>query len=386
MAIPGLTSPIPGLLTARYAGGSIVLGGIDLLGSLQSQSVLAFAYSDNTSDKADDLAVEISDPGLTWMTTFLPQKGIECEVIIKVFNWNAPGDTREFNCGAMWIDEINLIGPPNIVSIRATSIPVTTGLKTEKQYHFWEGQDLQAIASEIATQFGLALVWDTTNNPKLKRTDVVETAYLEYIRDRAKDEGLSIKIFNKQLVIYSEEEYEARVPVYVLTYGLSQILSYAFTDRLNDTYASARNAYVSPESGDLIEGEFVPEEPPTGSGSILQMNQRVEEEEEEGGGDGPELRKPKAIGDTIDYSNENATAAAAASRKAKSQLREKNKREKEAVIVVVGNPGYISGLNVQLIGFGSQLDGKWFISSSIHSISENGYATELRMRKALKGY
>ena len=210
-------------------------------------------------------------------------------------------------------------------------------------------------------------------------------AHLEYLRDQAKDAGLSIKVFNRQLIIYSEAEYEGRGAVYTLTYGASQILAYAFTSRLNDTYQRAKNAYVSPESGDLIEGEFAAPEPPEGTEAELNLNLRVEEDEGagEGGGVGPELRAGE-LG-AIDYTSENAAAAAAAVRTAKSHLREKNKREKEALVAVVGNPGYISGLCMDLSGFGS-FDGKWFIASSIHTISEDGYVTELRLRHTLSGY
>ena len=378
-------SDIAGLLTARHAGGSLVIGGIDLLGSLESQSVLSFAYADNTSDKADDLSIEIADPARTWMQTYLPKKGIECKATIKVFNWLTLGDTREFDCGAFWLDQIDFSGPPNIVSVRATSIPVTTGIKTQKKYRFWEGQDLKAIANQIASENQLTLVWDTQDNPTIKRTDQVETADLEYLRDRAKDAALSLKIFNKQLIIYSEKEYEQKAAVYTLTYGMSNILSYSFSSKLNETYKKSKNAYVSPETGKLIESEFEPEEVPEGSGSDLMNNERSEEEETEGAGEGGALRSPKAVLGAIDYTNTDAGAEGASAKKTKAKLREKNKHEKECSITVVGNPSYLSGLNMDLSGFGI-FDGKWFISGTTHSISGNGYVTELNMRMALKGY
>jgi hypothetical protein len=37
------------LLTARHAGGSIIIGGIDILASLESQSVLSFAVREAAS-------------------------------------------------------------------------------------------------------------------------------------------------------------------------------------------------------------------------------------------------------------------------------------------------------------------------------------------------
>ena len=389
MAVPGLTAPVPGLFTARYAGGSIILGGVDILAGLVGitegaggNNVISFGYTDNTSDLADDLAVEIADPARTWMETYVPRKGSECNAIIRVANWTGPGDNREFDCGAMWVDEVSLTGPPNMVTVKATSIPAATGLKSEKQYQFWEGMPLMAIAAQTAAEYGLTTVWDTAKNPTFKRTDIHDMSHLEYLRDRCKDEGLSLKIFNRQLIVYSEEEYEARPAVYTIVYGESQILAYGFTSKLDDTFSAATNAYVSPETGDLIEGTFEPEEPPEGAEAELMLNERVEAEEEGAGGE-PELRED--LLDAIDYSNQNAAAAEAAQKKAKNKLRGKNKREKEGVIMMLGNPGYLSGLNTEIRGFGP-FDGKWFIYSSAHLISEDGYRTELRLRGALKGY
>ena len=367
-------------------GGIDILAGLSIGGGENAQNVLSFSYSDNTSDMADDLTVDVADPARTWMQSYVPAKGSECNAVVKVRNWSTLGDNREFDCGVMWVDEICLAGPPNTVTVKAVSVPVITGVKTQKQYQFWEGQTLQAVASEIAGLYGLTLVWDTADDPKLKRTDVIEMAHLEYLRDRAKDGGLSIKVFNRQLIIYSEADYESRGAVYTLTYGMSQILSYAFVSRLNDTYASAENAYVSPETGKLIEGKYEPPYGPEGSGSILKLNERVDDPEgEEGEGEGGEGDTRAEDLGTIDYTNENAAASEAATRKAKSKLREKNKREKEAIIAVLGNPGYISGVCMDLVGFGS-FDGKWFIRSTIHTISEDGYVTELRIRKTLEGY
>jgi len=383
MALAGLEIAFPGSLTARYAGGSIMLGGIDLLAGL-SQNVVAFSYTDNTNDKADDLTVEISDPALTWLQAYVPKKGVEVEAIIRVQNWMMAGDTREFPCGTMWIDEIGLSGPPNVVTVKATSIPVSTGIKTQKQYKFWEDQPLQAIASEIAEEYGLGLVWDTQESPTLKRTDVIEMAFLEYLRDRCKDEGLSLKLFNRQLVIYSEEEYEAKPPIYTIQYGLSQILAYNFASKLNDTYAASENDYVSPETGKWLHGEHKPANPPEGSGSILKGNQRVEDDDDESGGfTDPELRRrPRAFTDPIDVSPVESEKSA---KIAKSKLREKNKREKDCSLTLVGNTIYLSGFSVDLVGFGS-FSGKWFIESTIHTIGENGYVTELQLRGALEGY
>jgi uncharacterized protein len=378
-------SNIAGMLTARHASGKLIVGGIDLLGSLESNSVLSFAYTDNTSDKADDFTVEIADPQRTWMQSYLPKKGSECQASIKVFNWTIPGDTREFDCGTFFIDEIGYAGPPNVVTIRATSIPVATGIKNQKKYRFWEDTPVQAIAAQVAGEHGLALVWDVGKLivAKLVRVDQVEMPDLEFLRDLAKDWSIKLKIFNRQLIMYSEEEYEAKAPVYTMLYGAANIISYQFKSVLNDMFAEGKVAFMSPKSGENIQGNYKPAEPPP-TEAVQETNESVQEDDDGGGGNGgaPELRE---IAAGVDYSAENAAAQEAASQKAKSKLREQNKWEKEAEFVIVGDPGYLSGLCVQLLGFGI-FDGQWFIDSARHSISEEGYITALEMHMALKGY
>jgi phage protein D len=343
---------------------------------------MAFAYTDNTNDRADDLSIEIADPQRTWMQSYLPKKGVECTAQIKVFNWKMPGDSRLVDCGVFWLDEISFAGPPNVVSVKATSVPVITGIKSQKKFRSWEDQDLQSIVLQIATENKLALVWDTAKiaMKKLDRVDQVDSPDLEFVRDKVKEIGLSLKIYKRQLVVYSEEEYEARPPLYTITYGMSNILAYSFTSKLDDTFKDATISYVSPKTGELLEGNFGPPKPAEGAGATIKGNERVVEDDGEDGGDAPELR--------VDFPgpiNTAASGSADAEQKAKAKLRDKNKKEKECSFVVVGNPGYISGLNVQLVGFGI-FDGKWFIDSSSHEISSSGYITTLGMRAALEGY
>jgi phage protein D len=378
MALTAAGIPGIGMMAARYASGSLTLGGLDILAGLPSESIISFSYIDNTNDQADDLSVEIADPSRSWMQTYLPKKGAECTAKIKVSNWLMPGDSRELDCGTFFLDQIDFAGPPNTVAIKASSIP-QDGIKTTKRYRAWEDTGLQDIAAQIAGEHGLGLVWDTAEAPARKRVDQVEMPNLEFLRDLAKDFGLSLKLFNKQLIFYSEAEYEQKGAIFVLTYGAANILSYAFSSKLDQTFKKAKNAYVDPETGELIEGDFEPGEPPEGTEAEDMYNERVESE---GGGGGGAATRASGL---VDFANTSGAAAEAATKKAKSKLREKNKREREGSVTIFGSPDYLSGLCVQLQGFGI-FDEKWFIESTTHDLGAGGYMTSLKLRVALKGY
>lgn len=385
-------------VSARQALPSLVIGGQDILLGLASQNILSFCYTDNTSDKADDLKIEIADPRKTWMQVYLPKKGIECDANIRITNWFGPGDNRTLNCGHFWIDEVTFKGPPNCVSIKGTSIPVTAGLKNQKKTRSWENSDLKSIAGKIAEDNQLTLFYDTQQNPRVKRTDQVEKADMEYLRDRAKEATLSVKVHNKQLVVYSEKEYEERDAAFTIIYGASNILEWDFISKLDDTYKKCKNSYVNPETGKLHDTEYQSEHPPEGTEDYLLINERPEMEPDEPDNSDSVLMRSQfsevrvVRSDFVDYrpdpakdSGKGAGGNAASTRKCKAKLREKNKKEKTSSIKCVGNISYLSGLNVQIQGFGI-FDQKWFIESSVHDVTSGGYTTDLKLRGTLKGY
>jgi hypothetical protein len=289
---------------------------------------------------------------------------------------------------------VGLRGPPNTVNMRATSIPITTGLKNEKRTKSWENTDLQTIAGGIAESNGLTLAYDTKQNPLVKRTDQVEKADIQYIRERAKENALSVKIHDKKLVIYSEEEYEAKAAVFTLVYGRSNILTWEFNSKCDDTYASAENAYVNPETGKLNKTEFTPAKPPEGTGAVQKSNEKIAYRPDGKADFGIQQRlRVTPPANALDFSltapAQNAGKGEGgqeqSEQKCKAKLREKNKKERQCSIVTVGNVNYLSGLSFQLAGWGI-FDGKWFAESTIHEISEGGYTTALKLRTALEGY
>jgi hypothetical protein len=320
---------------------------------------------------------------------------MECQASISVSDWTAPFDNRTLKCGTFFVDNVGFRGPPNVVSVRAVSIPTNTGLKNEKRTKSWENMDLQSIAGEIAGKNNLTLAYDTKINPMVKRTDQVEKADIQYIRERAKESSLSVKIHDKKLVIYSEAEYEAKSAVFILRYGDSNILEYEFNSKSDDTYSSAENAYVNPETGKLTEAKFTPDKPPEGVNSTLKLNEKAEIRPD-GAADMSYnqrmKRRPRVKAENWDYTDDAAAQNAGKGegvkeeslKKCQSKLREKNKKERTGSIKTAGNLNYLSGINFQLIGFGI-FDGKWGCDSAVHDLGEGGYTTQLKLHMTL-GY
>jgi phage protein D len=378
-------------LKARQAKVSLVIGGQDIMLGLASQSIISFCYTDSTSDKADDLSICIADPQRTWMLRYLPtsKNGTECQAGIYISDWAAPFDNRPFECGIFYINKVGFKGPPNVVDIKASSIPPNK-IKHTKKNRSWENSNLDSIAGQIASENGLTLFYDTKENPIVKRTDQKDKSDLEYLRDRCKEAKLNLKIHKKQLIVYSEEEYEARPPAFELVYGSTNILDWSFSKDNEDKHKSAENSYVDPETGKITKTKFNCPERPEGSDSELILNEGVEFEPDDPRGGGRSSTREELLSHDA-WNNDPAANKGKgkggnknSERKAKAKLREKNKKEHQCSIKVVGNLSYLSGLCCQTVGWGI-FDRKWFIESSVHNVSD-GYTTDLKLRGALKGY
>jgi phage protein D len=385
------------MVPTRRAKASLLVGGIDVLGIMPGSSrVISFGYEDNTSDKLDSIKVNIADPERTWMMAHMPEEGIECKASFSANAWRTPFDFRVLECGTFWIDEIDCSGPPNAIDIKGNSAPVPTGIKDEKKSRSWEGVDIRDIQSRIASEHGLEAVWDVEKTPeKVKRTDQIEKTDMGYFRDKCKEAGLSIKIHNKQLIVYSEKEYEARPSSFVFAYGSSNILSWNFALRLADVYAEAEAAYVNPETGKLTKVKVSPKDVPK-TKSKLAVNERLAYGPDDliGGGIGgsPLRPRPRITGwqdwdhdDPASNNGKGKNGRAAAKGKAEKKLKDKNKKHKCFELQMVGDPAYLSGLNAQIVGFGV-FDDKYFLESVSHDIDNSGYTCKLKMRKAISEY
>jgi uncharacterized protein len=163
------------VISARQARPMLMVGGVDLIAGVSGEHILAFSYTDNTTDNADGIELALADPNRTWLETYLPEEGIECSPMISISNWRAPFDFRTLECGIFWIDEIDFSGPPNAIKIKANSAPVTQGIKDTKKNKAWDSADIQTVGKSIASENGLEFVYDVEQEPTtVKRTDQVD--------------------------------------------------------------------------------------------------------------------------------------------------------------------------------------------------------------------
>lgn len=328
---------------ARHAEVSLIYEGKDISRDI-APYMLSFSYTDNASDKADDISLTLEDKERLWCADWFPAKGDKIRASIIVHNWDDASKTESLPCGTFEIDQIECSGPPNQVTIKAISTLVSKPMRQEKHTKAWEDVRLSTIAGDVANRSGLKLFWDCPDDPLFERRDQVEVSDLEFLSGLARDYGIAVKVTDKQLVCYDEEEYEGHSEVGEFAFGDKKLLRWSFSSKTSGTYKGAKLKYHDPVKNRTLvyEGDDVYGTP--GTGRTLNINQKADN-----------LSDARKI--------------------TKKKLRKANKKEITGNITLMGDLRFVGGSNIKISGFG-KFDGKYVIEKATHSVGDS-YTTKL---------
>ncbi len=315
-----------------------------------AQYLLSFSYTDHASGKADDLQITLEDKAGLWKADWMPEKGATVKATIQVQNWDKLGQFEELPLGTFEIDEIECSGPPETVTIKAVSVPESTSLRGEDKTRAWEKTTLYLIASDIAAEAGLGLLYETSDNPQYDRIEQTEQSDLAFLLKLCEDAGLSLKVTGQQIVIFDDSKYEQMEPIMTIARGVAPVESYSASSQTREVYSAARVKYQGRRGKVYIYTYTPPNRPLTGKTLII---------------------------------NERVDSLAEAERLARSRLRQKNKEETKFSLTMPGNINLVAGVTVLIQGWG-KFDGKYFVEKATHS--GPGYTTKVELRRVLEGY
>lgn len=328
-----------------------------------SKYLKSISYTDNLSGEADDLQITLEDKAGIWQSTWIPEKGALLDVMLQQKYWQTLSELPQSLCLVLFeIDEITSSGYPSEVRIKAVSVPDNNTLRGTERSRSWEKAKLQVIANDIASAAGMSLFWDTEENPVLDRAEQTEQSDLSFLYAICKDKGLALKISDKKIIIFDEAKYEAEKAkitivkpgtVYKKESGMKYLFvgtGYSLRTKIRDIYAACRVSYQQGSSKSNIEATYTVAGK---KGKTLQVNEQVE-------------------------------SVAEALNLAKKRLREKNKDEVTGSLNMLGNFVLLSGVTVNLLGFGA-FDDKYLITRASHDIG-SGYTTNIDVRRCLNGY
>jgi Phage protein D len=265
--------------TARKTTIQIKYNGRDISIDL-APYLIDFEYTDNEAGKADDIQITLEDRDLLWISQWLPEKTDTIEARITVTDWFKPGDQYTLFCGTFQVDEIEHSGPPHIVRIKAVSVPVSSAARGEVKTRAWERIGLRDIASDIASNAGLALMYESDSNPRYLRVDQLETSDLAFLQQLCNKAAVSLKVTNDKVVIFDERQYEAKNAIRDITRDGGDVKQFSFRSKSAGTAKSAKVTYSDPLTGETQTGTY--EDPNSKSGATLNINDILDGTEELG--------------------------------------------------------------------------------------------------------
>lgn len=281
-------------------------------------------------------------------------KGTEIHAVIIQRNPGSDGKDKVHDCGVFEIDSVDFSGPPDKLTIKATSIPYSSTLRQTKKTKVWENSTLKYIAAEIAQENGLQLMFLSGHNPTYKRKEQLKLSDIVFLKKLCKGAGISLKVTSKKIVMFEAETYEKKEELKKLEKGKENILSYKLSTKTTDTeYAKCTVSYTNPITKQKIKATY--EKP--GSSSKNAQELKIEEK----------------VG-----SREEALTLA------RKYLRAKNKGETTTQFTVIGDVDYCAGITVRLYGYG-EYDGKYIVETATHNLT-GGYTTDLKLRSCLEEY
>ncbi|ELW8264256.1 phage protein D [Salmonella enterica] len=314
----------------------------------------SITFTDKLSGESDELEVELEDSEQRWRDAWYPGMG---DTLALQLGFQGKPLT---DCGGFSIDEIELSGPPDSVSIRGRSAPVTRAMRTKSNRGF-ENTTLAAIAGRIARKHKLKL--EGQIEPlTLERITQYGESDLAFLKRLANDYGYMVKV-TPQKLIFSHLGKLRDAPV-VRTITPQEVSRWTLRDTLHEVYKCVKNKHQNSQTRTLV--------------TFNADNTTTTRTEKKSSSSG------MSTSSDIINTSDRAQNAEEASAKGKAKLDSKNEYKHAGTLSLEGDLSLRAGGSVTLSGFGKS-DGKWLIISARHSLARSsGLTTDIDIARGLK--
>lgn len=303
-----------------------------------NHDLISFSHSDSLNE-FDTIELTIQNRKMLWLDNWAPLKGEKIEAKAILHNWETSNKT-EIKIGVFYIDEVSYSGPPDVCTIRALSVNITSNVMDNKRHRVWEAVTLEKIARDVAAECNLELIFEVDFKFEYKRAEAKLETYFNFLKRLGKEAGILVKLYNDKLILIEESLYEKKESV--LTISREDLMSYSFSTDDTDTYAGCKISYYDCILAKKIEKSFFTKQRPgykRGTQRVLFIN---EEKEPLGA---TQKQKEEYLG-----------------KLAEKALKEKNKNSVRGNIRLLGKEQLLSvGNTINILGFG-MFDGKYLIT------------------------
>lgn len=204
--------------------------------------VTSITFTDKLSGESDEIEIELEDSAQRWRDAWYPGMGDTLTLQL-----GYKGQTLA-ECGRFSIDEIELSGPPDSVSLRGRSASVTHAMRTKSNRGF-ENTTLAAIAGRIAHKHKLKLEGQIAPL-KLERITQYGESDLAFLTRLAKDYGYMVKVTSEKLIFSHLGKLREAPSLRTLT--SSDIARYTLRDTLHEVYKGVKNKHQNSQSRTLV--------------------------------------------------------------------------------------------------------------------------------------
>ncbi len=314
--------------------------GRDITAAVRDRLV-SLKVTDSVDADADACELVLDDRGAA---VELPPAGAVLEVDL---GWRAQGVAP---MGRFVVDERELHGPPDTLTLRAAAADLAGDLKAPRT-RSWDRATLGALAGAVASANGLRLRVDPrVRGPVLPHIDQVDESDLGILRRLARDLDLVARPAGGELVVAPRHALADGRPA-AATVRRGDVADYRFLEADRDVYAAVLARW---RGADAAEPMTVRAEGAGGAGGPVHSLSSIYPD------------RPAAL---------NA---------AEARLRA---LEREAVTACVtlarGLPELTAEAAVDLAGFGPPVDGRWVVRRAEHVLTESdGYRTTARLERA----
>lgn len=312
----------------------------------------SFTWKDNASGTADTLALNLANISQKWMNGYYPSDEDTFKAWIQLQDWAADYRQGRIYCGCFMVDSLKYSGFPEVLQLCGISTPIDSNFNVKQKNRTWSRTTLRTIAGDISGDAGIDLVFDA-DDVRIDSVNQAGKTDLAFIFSICSEYGLSVKLYNKKMVVYDQARYECAAAKYDITPAqLGGGGSYSISKQVTSLYDSVKIQYTNGRSGSTLTYEYtIPGKP-----GRRQM-----------------------------FVTAKAESYMDAEKKAKAALRENIRNSLQVSIKMMGSAKYVAADCFRLSGFG-KLDGKYFIDSVTHQKSGGKYTVSIMAHPTVEDF
>ena len=353
-----------------------------------SKYLIGLTYKDTVETdsygkgEADELTLKLENIDAFWENEWYPEKGANLSAQI--------GYDALMNCGTFQVDEIEISSMPDVVTIKAISVPISGSLRTKKSYGH-ENTTLKQIVEKVAAANSLTLQGEISDISFTWLSQHMEND-LSFLNRLAGQFGYYFSVRGSLLVFTRMFDLMNAASIFAI--DRTDCISYSIKDKSAKVFRKANITYTGSVKNSPLLKTIELQSQKNADGIPYQTIQATgfqatapnfptsndPPEGDESFSDSGITMDDAPTGDDMDM-NERVENDDQAEAMGAAALLKNNTNQQEVTVKITGNPLLVSGMNFQFTGVG-KLTGKYHVMTSEHDISkESGYITTLGAKR-----